>query len=137
VKKEVLDGFKMKIFPFDLTPTQLDKDDQLIVAHHPFIDGKQQPRKLSFQRCKKLLGMHNVWLYNLHICICASTKHVGFFVFYGCVTYKGSSGSPVLKIVDEKLRVVAVHRACQKKYLNYGTEFSAILSHATLIDEEG
>jgi len=29
-------------------------------------------------------------------------------------TYGGSSGSPVLKVVDRKLRVVAVHHACQK-----------------------
>ena len=53
-------------------------------------------------------------------------------VFYCFETHGGSSGSPVLKIVDGKPRVVAVHRACKKKNLNYGTKFSAIISHAFL-----
>lgn len=56
VKKEVLDEFK--IHPFSLTPTKLDENDQLIVAQHPVKAGEQQPRQLSFQRCKKILGMH-------------------------------------------------------------------------------
>ena len=61
----------------------------------------------------------------------------GFFVFYGCATCEGSSGSPVLKVVDGKLKVVALHRACGEKNLNYGSLFSAVLSHAHLIDGDG
>ena len=51
-------------------------------------------------------------------------------MFYGCATYKGSSGSPVMKVVDRTLRVVALHRGCQAKYLNYGSLFSEVLFHA-------
>ena len=49
--------------------------------------------------------------------------NAGFFVFYGCATYNGSSGSPVLKVVDGALRVVALHRACAEINLNYGSLF--------------
>ena len=63
--------------------------------------------------------------------------NTGFFVYYGCSTCKGSSGSSVLKVVDGKLRVVALHCASQEKYLNYGSLFSAVLSHASLIDGNG
>jgi len=55
VKKEVLD--ELKICPFNLTPTQVDENDQLIVAQHPVKGGEQQPRQLSFQRCKKIIGI--------------------------------------------------------------------------------
>lgn len=58
-------------------------------------------------------------------------------MFYGCATCGGSSGSPVLKVVDGELRVVAVHRGYLQGFLNFGTCFSAILSHASLINEEG
>ena len=56
-------------------------------------------------------------------------------MYYGCATYEGSSGSPVLKIVDGKLRVVALHRASvQEKNLHYGSLFSSILDHAFLVE---
>ena len=58
-------------------------------------------------------------------------------MFYGCATCQGSSGSPVLKIVDGGFRVVAVHRGHLKGFLNFGTRFSTILSRSSLIDEEG
>ena len=54
VEKKEVD--ELKISPFDLTPTKLDEDDQLIVAGHPVIDGVQQHLQLSFHRCKKTLG---------------------------------------------------------------------------------
>ena len=57
VKKEKLD--ELRIFPFDLTPTELNENDQLIVAGHPVIDGVQQKLQLSFHRCKKKLGKEN------------------------------------------------------------------------------
>ena len=54
VKKEKLD--ELKIFPFDLTPTELDEDDQLIIAGHPVIDGEQKPLQISRHRCKHFEG---------------------------------------------------------------------------------
>ena len=63
--------------------------------------------------------------------------YIGFLVFYGCATYKGSSGSPVLKVVDGTLKVVALHRGCQAKYLNYGSLFSEVLFHAAGRDSAG
>ena len=58
-------------------------------------------------------------------------------MFYGCATYKGSSGSPVLKVVDGTLKVVALNRGCQAKYLNYGSLFSEVLFHASERDSAG
>ena len=50
---------KLSISPFDLTPTELNENDQLTVAGHPVIDGVQQQLQLSFHRCKKKLGKKN------------------------------------------------------------------------------
>ena len=54
VQKNEVD--ELKISPFDLTPTNLEENDLLMVAGHPEIDGVQQPLLLSFHRCKKILG---------------------------------------------------------------------------------
>ena len=35
-----------------------------------------------------------------------------------------------MKVVDGALRVVALHCGCQTEYLNYGSLFSEVLSHA-------
>ena len=59
-------------------------------------------------------------------------------MFYDCCTCGGSSGSPVLKVVDGKLRVVAIHRAYLRgTCYNSATLFSAIFSHAEFDDKKG
>lgn len=50
-------------------------------------------------------------------------------MYYQCDTYNGSSGSPVMKVVNRKLQVVALHRGCERKHLNYGSLFAAVLKH--------
>ena len=64
---------------------------------------------------------------------------IGFFVYYGCKTLKGSSGSPILKVVDGKLRVVAIHNGAAdlSESRKYGIEFKAVLCHAGLEKGEG
>ena len=57
VKKEILDD--LKITPFDLTSTNstnLDENDQVIIAGHPVIDGVQKPLQLSRHRCMHFEG---------------------------------------------------------------------------------
>ena len=54
VEKKEVD--ELKIYSFDLTPTELDENDQLIVAGHPEIDGVQQHLQVLSDRCKKILG---------------------------------------------------------------------------------
>ena len=53
VEKDKLDS---KISLFDLTPTELDEDDPLIVAGHPFIGGVQKPLQITWHKCMKILG---------------------------------------------------------------------------------
>ena len=54
VEKTKLD--ELEITPFDLTPTDLRENDQLIVAGHPVIDGVQKPLQESQHRCKHIEG---------------------------------------------------------------------------------
>ena len=66
-----------------------------------------------------------------YICTCVPLfKITGSLVYYQCETHNGSSGSPVMKVVNGTLQVVALHRGCEKKYLNYGSLFAAVLKHA-------
>ena len=62
----------------------------------------------------------------------------GFLAFYDSSTFNGSSGSPVVKVVDGKLQVVGLHRfrAINEK-CRAGTIFGEILRHACFIDGEG
>ena len=56
-------------------------------------------------------------------------------LFYKCETLGGSSGSPVVKEVDNVLKVVAVHRGQYKKEekgyngVYYGSGLSSIVHH--------
>ena len=54
MNKEWVDDF---IIPFDLAPTELHENDQLIVAGHPVIDGVQQDLQESHHHCKKIEGI--------------------------------------------------------------------------------
>ena len=70
VKKEKLD--ELKISTFDLAPTTLDENDQLIIAGHPvvveheeqtvggstvMVEHKvQKPLQVSHHRCKRIEG---------------------------------------------------------------------------------
>ena len=50
-------------------------------------------------------------------------------MLYDCQTYGGSSGSPVVKVVNGKLQVVGVHRGVIENTYNCGSLLTAILSH--------
>ena len=59
-------------------------------------------------------------------------------MFYDCRTFNGSSGSPVVKVVDGKLRVMAIHRGIlQGTYYNLATVFSDVFSHVHSDDKKG
>lgn len=76
VKKEKLN--ELKIFFFDLTPTELYENDQLTVAGHPVSDdGVQYPLQISHHQCKKILGIIYITTYAwsftimcMYICTC-------------------------------------------------------------------
>jgi len=51
----------------------------------------------------------------------------GFLVFYAADTARGSSGAPVMRLIDRKYRVVAIHRGTD--VLNYGSLLSEIIYH--------
>ena len=58
----------------------------------------------------------------------------GSLLFYQCDTESGSSGSPVFKVTDNTMKVVAVHRGerSAKKGIsgvNIGSRVSSILDH--------
>ena len=55
----------------------------------------------------------------------------GPLLFYECDTEEGSSGAPVIKEVNNDLKVVAVHRGKSAGEFNFGTHMSSILKHAT------
>ena len=75
---------------------------------------------------------------NTHDIICNWLLCVGFMMFYDCRTFNGSSGSPVVKVVDGKLQVVAIHRGIlDSTYYNCSTLFSAVFSHLHFDDKEG
>ena len=62
----------------------------------------------------------------------------GFLMLYDCCTFNGSSGSPVVKVVDGKLQVVAVHRGViRTMYYNFSTLFTSIFSHVGFDNKEG
>ena len=48
-------------------------------------------------------------------------------MFYAADTAPGSSGAPVMRIIDRKYCVVAIHRAAD--VLNYGSLLSEIICH--------
>jgi len=48
-------------------------------------------------------------------------------VFYGAKTDLGSSGAPVMRVIDQKYRVVAIHRG--QNMLNFGSLLSEIIYH--------
>ncbi|XP_065890663.1 uncharacterized protein [Dysidea avara] len=104
------------IQPFDLTPTPVNENDQLFIIQYPADpDGKQQLEQ-SASLCKKVIG---------------------FLAFYDCSTFSGSSGSPVVKVVNGKLKVVALHRfRTINEKSRAGSIFTEILRHACFIDEE-
>ncbi|XP_065887654.1 glutamine-rich protein 2-like isoform X2 [Dysidea avara] len=52
---------------------------------------------------------------------------IGFLVYYVADTDRGSSGAPVLRMIDRKYRVVAIHRGVE--VLNYGSLLSEIIYH--------
>ena len=54
---------------------------------------------------------------------------LGFLLLYDCETYGGSSGSPVVKVVNGKLQVVGMHCGVLEYKYNFGLLFTAILSH--------
>ena len=70
VKKEILETLKISIF--DLAPTKLDENDELIVAEHPVVVEHekhtvgestgmkeckvQKPLQVSHHRCKSIQG---------------------------------------------------------------------------------
>ena len=59
-------------------------------------------------------------------------------MFYDCCTFNGSSGSPVLKVVEGKLQVVAVHRgALHGTFYNLATFFSDVFSYLRFDDKKG
>jgi len=53
----------------------------------------------------------------------------GPLVFYDCDTEEGSSGAPVLKVEDNQLKIVAVHRGKSPGNVNYGSLMYSILQH--------
>ena len=62
----------------------------------------------------------------------------GFLVLYDCCTFNGSSGSPVVKVVDGKLQVMAIHRGLiHTTYYNCSTLFASVYSHVGFDDKEG
>lgn len=69
--------------------------------------------------------------------ICKFKYTTGFYIYHGCETFQGSSGSPILKVVNGNLRVVALHRGGVTANLKYGTDFKAVLHHTKLVDGEG
>ena len=59
-------------------------------------------------------------------------------MFYDCYTFNGSSGSPVVKVVDGKLQVVAIHRGVlHKAYYNMASCFSDVFSYLRFDDKKG
>ena len=59
-------------------------------------------------------------------------------MFYDCCTFNGSSGSPVLKVVEGKLQVVAIHRGfLHGTFYNLATLFSDLFSHLHFDDKKG
>jgi len=64
--------------------------------------------------------------------------HIGFLAFYDSSTFNGSSGSPVVKVVEGKLQVVALHRfRTINQKCRAGSILTEILRHACFIEEEG
>ena len=61
----------------------------------------------------------------------------GFLLLYDCETYGGSSGSPVVKVVNGKLQVVGLHRGIIENKYNFGSLLTAILSHWYFGDDGG
>ena len=51
-------------------------------------------------------------------------------MFYACDTDVGSSGAPVFKVVNEELKLVALHRAYwgDNKF-NFGTLITKVIEH--------
>ena len=63
---------------------------------------------------------------------------IDFLMFYDCKTFSASSGSPVLKEVDGKLQVVAIHRGfLNGTYYNLSTRFSDVLNYVGSNDKKG
>ena len=57
-------------------------------------------------------------------------KHLDHLLFYSCDTDGGSSGAPVLKVVNKELRVIALHRGSwQDVKFNFGTLITDIVHH--------
>ena len=48
------------------------------------------------------------------------------YLYYSSATERGSSGSPIVKEVNGKLRVIGLHRAGDKEH-NWGSLFSEII----------
>jgi len=78
------------------------------------------------------------------VCVCVNVLVVisiistGFLAFYDASTFKGSSGSPVVNVVEGKLQVVAIHRfrAISQK-CRAGSILTEILCHACFVKDEG
>ena len=67
---------ELNVHPFDLTPTVISEDDQLIIPQHPLTkDCKQAtPMEISLGPCKKILG--NLCMCVLHIIYTLSSYYV-------------------------------------------------------------
>ena len=81
---------------------------------------------------------NNVHHRSLYAHSCLSFMCIEFLMLYDCKTFHASSGSPVLKVVDGKLQVVAIHRGfLHGTYYNLSSRFSDVLNYISSTDNKG
>ena len=66
--------------------------------------------------------------YNYLMTMYMQFLNIDLFLYYSNATERGSSGSPILKEVDGRLKLVGLHREGDEDY-NWGSLFSEIINH--------